>query len=71
MLLILVVTASLQALRCLKTTDPLPVISMEPFAMCIGSGSDSLSNVAKLFLSPIKCSDAPELRIQKGVIISV
>jgi len=70
-LLILVVTASLQALRYLNTTDPLPVISMEPFAVCIESGLGSLSNVVKSFFPPIKYSDTPELRIQKEVITSV
>jgi len=70
MLLILVVTASLQALRYLNTIDHLSVISVKPFAVCIGSSSGSFSNIAKSFLPPVKYSDVLELRIKKRVITS-
>jgi len=48
----------------------LSVISVKPFAVCIGSSSGSFSNIAKSFLPPVKYSDVLELRIKKRVITS-
>ena len=41
-------------LRCLRTTTPFPVIWVEPFAICIGKGTGSFSNIIKSPFSLVK-----------------
>jgi len=46
---------------------PLPVMYVDPLAVCIGSGIYSVSKLSKSLISPVKCDKASESKIQKGV----
>jgi len=49
---------------------PFPVIYIDLLAICIGDKICSISKLSKSLISPVKCDEASESKIQKGIIVA-